>query len=213
MPNHIHLIWEMLEPNGKEMPNASFMKFTGHQFLVELRKNHPHLLPFFNVETTSRKHHFWQRNSLPFLLINEEALVQKLVYIHNNPLQEKWQLVDRAEDYVYSSARFYQTGNDEFEFLTHWKDRWPLHSSVRTRTTAYLFVVTIVRQDTDNGNLSSLLSPVTTRTMAGRKQNAVACVLTGDNFQYLVNRQTYLLEQLWGVKTRTNPRFYFVIEF
>jgi hypothetical protein len=52
---------------------------------------------------------------------------------------------------VYSSARFYQTGNDEFEFLTHWKDRWPLHSSVRTRTTAYLFVVTIVRQDTDNG--------------------------------------------------------------
>jgi len=25
MPNHIHLIWEMLEINGKEMPHASFL--------------------------------------------------------------------------------------------------------------------------------------------------------------------------------------------
>ena len=26
MPNHIHLIWELVEMNGKEMPNASFNK-------------------------------------------------------------------------------------------------------------------------------------------------------------------------------------------
>ena len=24
MPNHLHIIWEMLENNGKEMPHASF---------------------------------------------------------------------------------------------------------------------------------------------------------------------------------------------
>ena len=33
MPNHLHIIWEMLALNGKEMPNASLMKFTGHKFL------------------------------------------------------------------------------------------------------------------------------------------------------------------------------------
>ena len=33
MPNHLHIVWEMLEKNGKEMPHASFNKFTSHQFL------------------------------------------------------------------------------------------------------------------------------------------------------------------------------------
>ena len=33
MPNHIHLIWELLERNGNEMPHTSFMKYTAHQFL------------------------------------------------------------------------------------------------------------------------------------------------------------------------------------
>jgi REP element-mobilizing transposase RayT len=33
MPNHIHIIWENIALNGKEMPYISFMKFTGHQFL------------------------------------------------------------------------------------------------------------------------------------------------------------------------------------
>jgi putative transposase len=28
MPNHIHVIWEMKETNGKEVAHASFNKFT-----------------------------------------------------------------------------------------------------------------------------------------------------------------------------------------
>jgi len=39
MPNHIHLIWEMLDKNGQELPYASFMKFTAHQFRKDLLKN------------------------------------------------------------------------------------------------------------------------------------------------------------------------------
>ena len=34
-------------------------------------------------------------------------LRQKLNYVHRNPLQPQWDLVDRPEDYVWSSARFY----------------------------------------------------------------------------------------------------------
>lgn len=122
-PNHIHIIWEMLAKNGKEMPHASLMKYTGHQFLEDLQTNHPQVLPFFVVDSTTRMHHFWQRNSLPFLLDNEKTLVQKLNYIHNNPLQERWNLAVTAEDYKYSSARFYGLSIDEFGFLTHWQDR------------------------------------------------------------------------------------------
>lgn len=36
MPNHIHLIWNMLKDNGKESPAASFTKFTAHQFRTYL---------------------------------------------------------------------------------------------------------------------------------------------------------------------------------
>ena len=28
MPNHLHFVWEMKEMNGKEMPHASFNKWT-----------------------------------------------------------------------------------------------------------------------------------------------------------------------------------------
>src|SRR5690606_5396674 len=37
MPNHMHILWELLEKNGKEMPHASFNKWTSSQFLKDLR--------------------------------------------------------------------------------------------------------------------------------------------------------------------------------
>jgi len=46
--------------------------------------------------------------------------MQKLDYIHNNPLQEKWQMSDFPENYKYSSARFYLTAEDEFKLLDHY---------------------------------------------------------------------------------------------
>ena len=58
MPNHIHLVWTLLEKNGKEMPHASFMKFTGHKFLEDLTANHPQVLPYFEVDSSTRKYHF-----------------------------------------------------------------------------------------------------------------------------------------------------------
>ncbi len=32
MQNHIHLIWRINEPNGKETSQGSFLKFTAHEF-------------------------------------------------------------------------------------------------------------------------------------------------------------------------------------
>lgn len=54
---------------------------------------------------------------------NEQTLLQKLDYIHRNPMQEKWNLAATPEEYRYSSAKFYMSGIDEFQFLTHWQDR------------------------------------------------------------------------------------------
>jgi len=124
MPNHLHVLWEMVSLNGKEMPHASFNKFTSHQFLNLLRSESPELLSIFNVEDkVERTHRFWQRDPLAVLMDSPEKLEQKLDYIHYNPLQEHWNLATTPENYYWSSAKYYEEGIDDFNFLTHYKDR------------------------------------------------------------------------------------------
>lgn len=123
MPNHIHLVWEMLEKNGKEMPHASFMKYTSHEFLTHLRSNFPQVLPYFQKTNQAQNHQFWQRNSLPVWLYTPAVLEQKLDYIHNNPVVEKWSLANEPAQYYYSSAKFYETEVDDFGFLKDYRDR------------------------------------------------------------------------------------------
>ena len=123
MPNHLHAIWEMIAMNGKEMPHASFNKFTSHQFLNHLRSRSNKLLSY-KANDTERKHRFWQRDPLAIRMDSKEKLEQKLDYTHLNPLQEKWNLVTKPEDYFWSSAKFYEKGVDEFGILTDYRDRF-----------------------------------------------------------------------------------------
>ncbi len=37
MPNHIHLIWQQLQFNGKETAQGSFLKYTAHEFIKTLK--------------------------------------------------------------------------------------------------------------------------------------------------------------------------------
>ncbi|WP_419700378.1 transposase [Mucilaginibacter sp. NFX135] len=120
MPNHIHLIWECLETNGKEMPHASFMKFTGHQFLEALREDSDELLRRFKTDHNSRNYQFWQRNSLPIKIADRKMLEQKLDYLHLNPLQKHWDLADDPNNYYFSSCSFYEQDDPKFNWLTHY---------------------------------------------------------------------------------------------
>lgn len=56
-------------------------------------------------------------NPLSVDLWSEAGFDQKLEYIHNNPLLEKWHLAELPENYRYSSAGFYATGHDEFGLM------------------------------------------------------------------------------------------------
>ncbi|MCR8556045.1 transposase [Mucilaginibacter sp. BJC16-A38] len=122
MPNHIHIIWECKAKNGKEMPYASFMKFTSHEFLKELRTTNDPMLNKFKVDDVSRDHQFWQKKGLPIIMFDRKILEQKLDYIHLSPLQAHWNLVDDPNDYYYSSCSFYERGDDKFDWLTHYMD-------------------------------------------------------------------------------------------
>ena len=39
MPNHIHLIWQQNDLNGKETPKGSLLKYSAHLFLKQLKAN------------------------------------------------------------------------------------------------------------------------------------------------------------------------------
>lgn len=122
MPNHIHLIWQLLKNNGKESPAASLMKFTAHQFEKSLKTTQPDMLHMFKVEQTNRRYNFWQTNPDWFLLKYISTIEQKLNYIHCNPLQEKWKLCELPSAYPFSSAEFYASGKNRFDFLHHYSE-------------------------------------------------------------------------------------------
>lgn len=122
MPNHMHSILKPLKPNGKEKPSSSFLKETAHLIKKDLLINDQNILMHFLVSEADRSYRIWQRDALAIELFNEKILEQKLTYIHQNPIQEKWGLSVYPEDYYWSSAKFYETGIDDFKILKHYKD-------------------------------------------------------------------------------------------
>jgi len=123
MPNHIHLLWEMIEMNGKEMPYASFQKYTAHSIQTDLKTNHPNVLNYFKVDEKERFYRFWQRDPLAIPILSREMAEQKLDYMHLNPLQRHWSLCNAPENYYYSSISFYESKASSFNFITDYRDR------------------------------------------------------------------------------------------
>jgi len=124
LDNHLHMLWEMLAMNGKEMPHASFQKFTAQAIQKDLRNCHPEVLKFFHVDEKERSYRFWQRDPLAVQVNNKAMAEQTLDYIHLNPLQSHWNLAKSPEDYLYSSASYYEKGTNDFEFLSHYTERF-----------------------------------------------------------------------------------------
>ena len=122
MPNHLHVLWQLTTMNGKEMPHASFNKATAHEIVKDLKVNHQKVLPYFKVNDQERSFRVWQRDPLAVLMDTKEKFEQKLDYIHNNPLNERWNLTQWPEDYPWSSAGFYEKGIDDFGLLTHYQE-------------------------------------------------------------------------------------------
>ena len=113
--------------NGKETPKESFEKFTGHMFKKKLEddiKGHEE----YATEQKDRNYLFWQRDPLAILITDKKMAGEKLDYMHYNPMQPHWQLCKEPADYRFSSAKFYETGEDDpiaigFKILTHLMDK------------------------------------------------------------------------------------------
>lgn len=117
MDNHIHLIWQAMHGYRLNQVQTSFKKFTAKQFLKLLQEDEQTEL--YKVSKPDRNHNFWKRNSLGIELFTEYAFLQKLNYIHYNPVMAGFCKFE--EDYKFSSARFYVTNDESFSFLEHYR--------------------------------------------------------------------------------------------
>ena len=109
----MHLIASAANYNLSGVP-GDFKKFTSNQIVSTIENNWQEsrrkwMLDIFHQqgEKNSRNqcHQFWRQENCPQELYSPGFIFQKLNYIHNNPVEAG--IVDRAEEYLYSSARDY----------------------------------------------------------------------------------------------------------
>ena len=120
MPNHLHLIWQMQPLIHSQDVQRDFLKYTAQKIKHDLRQHHPTVLEQFRVNAADREFQLWERNPLSIELRTDEVYQQKLNYIHWNPV--KAGICRLPEEYKYSSALFYETGIDNWGFLSHHRD-------------------------------------------------------------------------------------------
>lgn len=110
-----------MKPERKrEAVQRDFLKYTAQQIKKDMVVHRYDELSEFRVDAKDRKYQFWERNPLSIEIWSEKVLIQKLKYIHENPVRSG--LCRFPEEYKYSSALLYLTGIDNWGFLTHFRD-------------------------------------------------------------------------------------------
>ena len=114
MSNHIHLLCYVNIPNTLSDCLRDLKKFTSKSIIEAIKSNPSEsrtewMLRLFEYYAKFNKNNknfqFWQQDNHPLEVESPKWINQKLAYIHLNPVRNK--LVDRAEEYLYSSASAY----------------------------------------------------------------------------------------------------------
>jgi REP element-mobilizing transposase RayT len=121
MPDHVHMI---TDSHRKMSDVLRFINgISAKRILDHLKSNnYESSLRKLRQETKAKGHQYsvWQHNPDAFRITGEDALWQKVNYIHQNPVRAG--LVGRAEEYRYSSVRLWRGGILEDEpFITDHK--------------------------------------------------------------------------------------------
>ena len=120
MGSHLHLIAAAKEGSqGLSAIIRDYKRFTSSQIIKwitdnpkESRRAWLDLIFKYHAKFNSNNQTYqvWQQHNRPMWCFSRKFTFQKLNYIHNNPV--KAGIVDRPEDYRYSSARNYLNRND-----------------------------------------------------------------------------------------------------
>ncbi|MDZ7611338.1 MAG: transposase [Candidatus Moranbacteria bacterium] len=97
MLNHLHLII-MSEDIIQFL--RSFKTFTSSQIHKNIKATEPSIEKIFLDK--NKKFQLWKSSNMPKCIESEKFLIQKLEYIHNNPVRKQY--VAKPEDWYWSSA-------------------------------------------------------------------------------------------------------------
>jgi REP element-mobilizing transposase RayT len=120
LENHLHMIASSPDL-GKEI--GDFKSFTARKIIDYLEaKNAQVLLKQLRFQKArhkvDREYQVWQEGSHPQEIKDNEMMLQKLEYMHGNPLERGY--VDEAVHWRYSSARNYAGLPGLFPVITDW---------------------------------------------------------------------------------------------
>lgn len=107
MPDHLHLLTD--KPNETSDVLRYVKGIFAHRVIEYLKeKNFNTSLEKLRHEEWKRKHSYslWQQESNALSIFSEGMFMQKVNYIHQNPVRAE--LVERAVDYRWLSVRFWQ---------------------------------------------------------------------------------------------------------
>lgn len=111
MPEHVHLIVHPRQPVYEiELILQSIKEPVGRKVVDYLREYAPEWLPRIAVTKGDRtRYHFWQKGGgYDRNVIEPHTLLSMIDYIHMNPVRRG--LVERAMDWQWSSAAYWQAG-------------------------------------------------------------------------------------------------------
>ncbi|MDX6614137.1 MAG: hypothetical protein QOD75_3323 [Blastocatellia bacterium] len=108
MADHLHLITDSIFKPSKVL---RYINGIISRRVIDHLKEHGHnaSLEKLRHETKERGYSYslWDHHSNAFSITSEDMLMQKVNYIHQNPVRAG--LVERAEDYRWSSVRWWMT--------------------------------------------------------------------------------------------------------
>lgn len=113
MPNHIHIIAQFSEEYPLSDAMRDFKKFTARQIYRQFQaEGNTKVLDVLRKEGEQVKQEYkvWEDGYDARDVFSVEFLQQKMDYIHHNPCQSQWKLVDSPEQYLWSTAGYYLDG-------------------------------------------------------------------------------------------------------
>ena len=121
LENHLHLIASAPDLAGAM---KSFKMYTARQ-IVDLTERHGAKVLLKQLRAlklrhkTASEYQVWEEGSKPKQITGDEMMLQKLEYMHNNPVKRGY--VDDPVHWRYTSARNYAGMQGLLEVITDWR--------------------------------------------------------------------------------------------
>ena len=120
LENHLHLV-----ASSDDLPQTmkKFKSYTAKELRNLLQKQNvktilDQLAFYKKAHKQETTYQIWQEGIQPKLIQTEQMMIEKINYIHNNPIKRGY--VDEAKHWRYSSARDYENSNGLIEIERIW---------------------------------------------------------------------------------------------